>query len=166
MNETHHPTDTAVFVDQSGRRRRILMIIGVLGGVMMLAVAGILVGGAFTSTSLSVIGWPGGDQPDEAPAVIESERASRSAKPAVRPTARPSTPMASRTPTPTPVRTPTPNRTSTPAAKRTTARPTPTPTRATTPAAATPKATESERTPPGQTKQPPGNPNKTHGPKS
>ncbi|MFI6318381.1 hypothetical protein ACIBG8_12715 [Nonomuraea sp. NPDC050556] len=159
MNDTR----TAVFVDQSGRRRRILMIVGVLTGTLAVACVAILIGGAFTSTSFSVIGWPGSEQTaDPLPTGLESVRTptpSRTASP--RPSRTPgASPTASRTATPTPSRT----RTTTPAS---TAKPSPSPS----PSASgtpsdSPTTQEPGHTPPGKTKEPPGlDPDKTHGPK-
>ncbi|NUR86075.1 MAG: hypothetical protein HOY71_18495, partial [Nonomuraea sp.] len=93
MDPQHSPAHAAVFVDHTGRRRRDLTVAAVLGTVLVLAMAAILVGGAFSHTSLDVVGWPGGGP---------AERA----EPAGTPSTRSATPTRTRTPTPTPTPTP------------------------------------------------------------
>ncbi|TMR88326.1 hypothetical protein [Nonomuraea basaltis] len=165
MSGAHRPTGTAVFVDQSGRRRRVLMVAGVLLGTLMLATAAVLIGGAFSTTRLDAVDWPGdgsGDPKESVPAVVKTSP-TPSAK---------ATPTRSVAPvvqaTPTPTRTATPTRSPSPAARESTRPPaspvsrTPTPTPSTT---ASP-TTEAERTPPGLTKKTPGpGSDKTPGPK-
>ncbi|NUR82531.1 MAG: hypothetical protein HOY71_00430 [Nonomuraea sp.] len=62
---------------QTERRRRMMMVVGVLSGTLMLALSGILVGEAFTGTSLHLVGMPASGGPEaregKPPAVIESK---------------------------------------------------------------------------------------------
>lgn len=146
------------------------MIIGILGGTLVLASAAILIGGAFTSTSFSVIGWPGSDDEVEP---IPSDLDSLTGEP-VQPSGTQSVrPSMSPTPRRTPSTTPSPSRTVTPTPKAsasasasTSKSPTSSASPSETPTASDPSATDDSRTPPGQTKEPPGlDPDKTHGPK-
>lgn len=144
------------------------MIIGILGGTLVLATAAILIGGAFTSTSFSVIGWPGSnDEVEPIPSDLDSltggpeqPSGTQSVRPSTSPTPRrtPSTtPSPSRTVTPTPKASASPSAS---ASKSPSSSASPTPTTSET------SAIDDTRTPPGQTKEPPGlDPDKTHGPK-
>ncbi|MEU7858139.1 hypothetical protein [Nonomuraea sp. NPDC049141] len=65
-------------MDHTERRRRILMVAGLLAGCLMLAIAAILVGGAFTGTQLTLAGLPDHGHPGprgREPGVIESKLA-------------------------------------------------------------------------------------------
>ncbi|GGL12104.1 hypothetical protein Sme01_68600 [Sphaerisporangium melleum] len=171
VREVHPPSDTAVFVDHSGRRARFLMIIGIVAGTLLIACMAILIGGAFSGTSLTVIGWPGdGPQAPQVPHITPSRSPAESPSATPRPerSTRPTaggSPSLRRTPT---AHTPTPT-------PRRTIRPTPSvrpdPTASATPTEPpvddpTAEPTPSEPVPPGKTKQPPGlDPDKTQGPK-
>ncbi|MBT2232572.1 hypothetical protein [Nonomuraea sp. NEAU-A123] len=65
-------------MDHTERRRRILMVAGLLAGCLMLATAAILVGGAFTGTQLTLVSLPDHDRPGPRrgePGAIESKLA-------------------------------------------------------------------------------------------
>ncbi|WP_248958250.1 hypothetical protein [Sphaerisporangium perillae] len=162
MSEAHSPEDTAVFVDHSGRRARLLMIVGVLSGTLLIACMAILIGGAFTGTSLTVIGWPGdGPKFSQVPAATSSRSSSPPARsPSATPVVERPVPSATAriTPRTTPsARTPTPSRTP---------RQVPSGTATPTPSAPVDEPTTEAPPPPGKTKQPPGlDPNRTQGPK-
>ncbi|MFI6602618.1 hypothetical protein ACIBHX_40730 [Nonomuraea sp. NPDC050536] len=69
------------------RRRRIVMAVSVLLGTLMLAFAAVLVGEAFTGTSLNLIGMPGADSPSvrhSEAAAIESKSGSSPRTPPAR----------------------------------------------------------------------------------
>ncbi|MEO3807436.1 hypothetical protein ABGB17_00390 [Sphaerisporangium sp. B11E5] len=161
MSDAQSPMDTAVFVDQSGRRARVLMVVGVLSGTLLMACMAVLIAGVFTGTPLTVTGWPGGDPKPPAPAATSSSpTADRPRKPSARPVTARHTPSATVTPTPTrkPTATRTPRATPSSTASPSTSPPADEPT-GTSP---TPDGTE----PPGRTKQPPGHdPERTQGPK-
>ncbi|TYB50832.1 hypothetical protein FXF51_54875 [Nonomuraea sp. PA05] len=183
MTGAHRATETAVFVDQSGRRRRVLMIVGVLGGTLMLACAAVLIGGAFSGTRLDNSDrlGSGGSSPSAPATAPDSERSSgeptATRPPSTRPPTRAATPRARGSAPATPARTTTAGRTpasgvSPSGASRPTAPPATTPatTKApgTTPAESTTPPTDGEaaHTPPGQTKEPQGaGQDKTQGPK-
>ncbi|MEV4059545.1 hypothetical protein [Nonomuraea dietziae] len=98
MSPEHHgpaPIQKAVFVDHSGRRRRLVIVSSIASGVVALAMFAIVIGGLFSSTTLSVSGWPGND--GESPASAASPEASEPA----------ATPRASMSRRPTPTATPT-----------------------------------------------------------
>ncbi|MEU8177450.1 hypothetical protein AB0C14_31640 [Microbispora hainanensis] len=57
--EDHRPERTAVFVDQSGRRARILTAAAVGGAIVVLALTLTLVSGALAGPELPPMGWPG-----------------------------------------------------------------------------------------------------------
>ncbi|MEN3538332.1 hypothetical protein AAH991_24695 [Microbispora sp. ZYX-F-249] len=57
--EDHHPARTAVFVDQSGRRAKILTAAAVGGAIVVLALTLTLVSGALTGPELPPMGWVG-----------------------------------------------------------------------------------------------------------
>ncbi|MFF4614984.1 hypothetical protein [Nonomuraea jabiensis] len=57
MTGTERSSKPHQFADESGRRGRILMIAGALIGTLMLASAGILVGGASTARRLDAVDW-------------------------------------------------------------------------------------------------------------
>lgn len=143
------------------------MIIGILVGTLVLASAAILIGGAFTSTSFSVIGWPGNERPVQPiPDDLDLHPASPSRTGAVQPTRTAgASPTPRRTsPTPSPARTPGP--TATPTRTGPTATRSATPQPSDTPTTSGPSATDDGHTPPGHTKEPPGlDPDKTRGPK-
>ncbi|MEV6157418.1 hypothetical protein AB0L53_44480 [Nonomuraea sp. NPDC052129] len=166
MSPEHHHT-TAVFVDQSGRRRRLIMIGSIASGVLALALLAVVIGGLFSNTTLSVTGWPGDQKggmgsttsPDPSP----TPRTSRTKRPTpsvTRASARPtpsSTRPAVRSKEPVTVRTPSPS----PSVKPST-EPAPEPT---TEPTVEPVA-EPTDLPPGQNKTPPGlDPDRTKGPK-
>jgi hypothetical protein len=162
-----HRHTTAVFVDQSGRRRRLIMIGSIASSVLAIALLAVVIGGLLSNTTLSVTGWPGDHKggmgstasPDRSP----TPRASRTKRPTpsmTRISARPtpsSTRSAVRSKDPETVRTPS----SSPSVKPSTA-PEPAPT---TEPTAEPVAEPSEL-PPGQSRTPPGlDPDRTKGPK-
>ncbi|MFI7229859.1 hypothetical protein ACIBO5_42145 [Nonomuraea angiospora] len=184
--EQQHPT--AVFVNQSGRRRRLIMIGSIGASVLALALLAVVIAGMFSSTTLSVNGWPG-DRSGAADGTASPDRTpAPSPKRSERPTPSVTRPEAtrppSRRPTPEVTRQARPSATSGQTAPQQ-ARPTPRPstdpapsTRPATDPAADPTAdptadppadptggpTDSE--PPGQAKTPPGlDPNRTKGPK-
>ncbi|MER6950182.1 hypothetical protein ABT294_39815 [Nonomuraea sp. NPDC000554] len=170
------PHTTAVFVDQSGRRRRLIMVGSIMSSVLALTVLAVLIGGAFSGTKLSVNGWPG-DHPGAVGATASPDRsATARTSPSNRPTpsftrttARPtpSEPTRSAEPTwsavpphePTPRRTP--SRRPSPTVRPSTPEPSEEPT-----AEPTPEPTESSDQPRGGHRTPPGlDPNRTKGPK-
>ncbi|WP_143737355.1 hypothetical protein [Microbispora sp. GKU 823] len=57
--EDHRPERTAVFVDQSGRRAKILTATAVGGAIVVLALTLTLVSGALAGPELPPMGWPG-----------------------------------------------------------------------------------------------------------
>ncbi|WP_344578868.1 hypothetical protein [Nonomuraea roseoviolacea] len=167
MSPEQHST-TAVFVDQSGRRRRLVMVVGIVSSVLAIGVLAVVIGGAFSRTTLSVSGWPG-DQPEGVAASPHRSPTPRTSS-TRRPT--PSPVQARPTPTPTPTRTATPSRRPTPkqsATRRPTPRQEPTerpepseePTAepAPTPGETTADPTPTRRIPPGL------DPDRTKGPK-
>ncbi|MEW1843520.1 hypothetical protein AB0392_36720 [Nonomuraea angiospora] len=176
--EQQHPT--AVFVNQSGRRRRLIMIGSIAASVLALALLAVVIAGMFSSTTLSVNGWPG-DRSGAADSTASPDRTpSPSPKRSERPTPSVTRPEAtrppSRRPTPTVTRQARPSATSGQTAPQQ-ARPTPRPSTdpapstrpATDPAAdptADPTTGPADSEPPGQAKTPPGlDPNRTKGPK-
>jgi len=124
------------------RRRRILMVAGLLTGGLMLAVAAILVGGAFSRTSLTPVGLPehrrSGPTVRE-PGVIES-RLTRYRVPDTRP-------VGSASAAPTPVPTPAAKKTPAPSASSRTPRPEPSPSRTAAASSATPRPAKPATTP-------------------
>ncbi|MFG6192792.1 hypothetical protein [Nonomuraea sp. JJY05] len=175
MTGTERSSEPHQLADESGRRGRILMIVGALIGTLMLASAGILVGGASTGTRLDAVDWhrtgPGA-RDGSIPVATESRlrtaptalgptapltrtpsaRPTRSTSVARRPTPKQAHPTPRRTntrrPTPASVsRTPTPApATVTPAVRPTRPSVAPPPTAATTPGRT--------HVPPGQTRHP------------
>ncbi|WP_285579532.1 hypothetical protein [Herbidospora sp. NBRC 101105] len=89
MLPEEYPTK-AVFVDQSGRRRRLMTMVSIGSGIPLVALVVILVGGLFSDTGLSGFGWPGdsrGGPADKAtPDPAREARPSRPERPT--PTAR------------------------------------------------------------------------------
>ncbi|MEU8103876.1 hypothetical protein ACWGH8_13370 [Nonomuraea muscovyensis] len=159
----------AVFVDHSGRRRRLIMAGSIASSVLALALLAVLVGGVFSDPTLSVNGWPG-DRPG---AVGGTASPKRSPTPVATPSRRPTTTPVTRQPV---SRTPTPAKSATPSLEpRPTQSPTvrPSPGRSTAPGAeptaeptdsAEPTAEPTE--PPGRVRTPPGqDPDRTKGPK-
>ncbi|TKK84884.1 hypothetical protein FDA94_28490, partial [Herbidospora galbida] len=53
-----YPTK-AVFLDNSGRRRRLMTMVSIGSGVPLVALLAIVIGGLVSDTGLSVTGWPG-----------------------------------------------------------------------------------------------------------
>jgi cytoskeletal protein RodZ len=164
--EQHHTA--AVFVNQSGRRRKLIMIGSIASSVLVLALLAFVIGGMFSSTTLSVNGWPG-DRSDAADSTASPDRTPTPrpklseqpmpsvTRPAVTrsPSGRPSTTGPARSSA-----TPQPERT-TPQPARTSAAPSPDAT-----AEPTTDPTDAGTEPPGQDKTPPGlDPNRTKGPK-
>ncbi|MEV4016099.1 hypothetical protein AB0J35_36935 [Nonomuraea angiospora] len=181
MTGTERSSEPTQFADGSGRRGRILMITGALLGTLMLASAGILVGGASTARRLDAVDWHGtgpGARDGSIPVATESRlrttptalgpsgppTRSASAPPTRSPSARPtrSTSVAHH-PTPKQAH-PTPRRTNSTRPAPASASRTPTPELATAPAAQPtrpsaappPTAATPGRThvPPGQTRHP------------
>lgn len=146
------------------------MIAGVLLGTLMLAAAAMLVGGAFSTTRLDAVDWPGGDDGTSEATVPGATKSSGTPSATARPTrsvapAIPATPTPSRMRTPTPTPTGSGQRSVPPQSTRPSATPTSEPT-ADPSAGDTPTTDEPERTPPGQAKEPPGlGTDKTQGPK-
>ncbi|WP_188197730.1 hypothetical protein [Nonomuraea sp. SYSU D8015] len=175
MSGAHRSSTPAGPADRGGRRRRVLMTSGVLLGTLMLAMAGVLISGALTTTRMDAVEWPGDETrtpTTSAPAVMES-RPTASAKPRHTDSATPAvraTPARRRTATPTPTRSRTPaERSQDPITRQSSRPPVSTTAKAPTPAPSTtaPPTTEAEKTPPGKTRQPPGQPtDKTRGPKN
>ncbi|GAA4227565.1 hypothetical protein GCM10023075_30690 [Streptosporangium album] len=181
VSDRQNPTGTAVFVDQTGKRRQLLKITGVVVGTLVLASVVTVVGGLFTGTPLSVVGWPG-DTPARPVPVATTPRPTMSASPTpsttatVAPVQQGSTPTSRPAPQPTVSSqsrvTPLPARSEKPGllpgdtSSTTSAPPGKEPT-APDPAPEQPPEPASERTmPPGQTKIPPGHdPDKSTGPK-
>ncbi|NRQ39176.1 hypothetical protein HII36_46250 [Nonomuraea sp. NN258] len=187
MKGTHRSPGRAAFVDQSGGRRRAVMTVGVLSGTLALAMAAILIGGAFTTTTLDAVERPGGDPGSSRPAgepgtdrTTRPATPSRTARAAVTPGARPS-PAVTRTAAPTRTRDAVRPSSAAPSSTR------PAPAASSSAPAAEPsrppgqpsgepserpserpsqpgEPTDAERTPPGQTKRPDAD--KTRGPKS
>ncbi|NUW43403.1 hypothetical protein [Nonomuraea rhodomycinica] len=119
MSPEQHST-TAVFVDQSGRRRRLVMLAGIVSSVLAIGVLAVVIGGAFSRTTLSVSGWPG-NQPDGVGATASPHR---SPTPRTDPTRRPTPSPVQTRPTPAVTRSATPSRRPTPKPSET-RRPTP-----------------------------------------
>ncbi|MGW0203943.1 hypothetical protein ACWDX9_62115, partial [Nonomuraea sp. NPDC003201] len=119
MTGTERSSEPDPFADEGGRRGRILMIAGALVGTLMLASAGILVGGASTARRLDAVDWhrtgPGA-RDGSIPVATESRLRTApttlgpSASPARSPSARPAHSAAAHRPTPRAH--PTPRRTS------------------------------------------------------
>ncbi|MEU0566997.1 hypothetical protein ABZ297_16650 [Nonomuraea sp. NPDC005983] len=176
------PHTPAVFVDQSGRRRRLIMVGSIMSSVLTLTVLAVLIGGAFSGTKLSVNGWPG-DRPGAVGATASPDRsATARTSPSGRPTPTPTRTTARPTPSepaksaeptsaepttsavpphePAPRRT-TPSRRPSPTVRPSTPEPSEEPT-----AEPTPEPTENGDQPPGAHRTPPGlDPNRTKGPK-
>ncbi|MEU6781347.1 hypothetical protein ABZ912_19265 [Nonomuraea angiospora] len=173
---------TAVFVNQSGRRRRLITIGSIAASVLALALLAVVIAGMFSSTTLSVNGWPGDRSgaadgtasPDRTPTPTPSPKRSERPTPSVtRPEA---TRPPSRRPTPRASGLVRPSATSGQTSPQQ-ARPTPRPSTdpapsgdpTTDPAAdptADPISDPTDNEAPGQTRTPPGlDPNRTKGPK-
>ncbi|WP_433442745.1 hypothetical protein [Nonomuraea sp. CA-141351] len=74
MSEPERSPDSAEladFANEGGRRERALMVAGVLLGTIMLATAGILVGGNVSTKQLNAVDWPGAPI-GSIPAAVES----------------------------------------------------------------------------------------------
>ncbi|WP_030509258.1 hypothetical protein [Microbispora rosea] len=80
--EDHRPERTAVFVDQSGRRAKILTAAAVGGAITVLALTLTLVSGALAGPELPPMGWPGpqGQQPQGQQEMERSPTPSRSGR--------------------------------------------------------------------------------------
>jgi hypothetical protein len=104
VSESTAPADP-VFVDRTGRRRRVLAAAGVIGGLALILAALALVAGLTGAGAAAVPGWPAADRPNgHLPRVLSTSvtPASRSpAAPADRP-ARSTTPDAPAATTPAP----------------------------------------------------------------
>ncbi|MER6007042.1 hypothetical protein ABT120_51485 [Nonomuraea angiospora] len=167
---------TAVFVNQSGRRRRLVMIGSIAASVLALALLAVVLAGMFSSTTLSVNGWPG-DRSGAADGTASPDRTpTPSPKRSERPTPSATRPETTRPPS----RRPTPKATgqvrpsatsgqSSPQQARPTPRASTDPAPSSDPAtdpAADPTAGPTDSEPPGQTRMPPGlDPDRTKGPK-
>ncbi|MGW4500488.1 hypothetical protein ACWENR_17975 [Micromonospora sp. NPDC004336] len=104
-----------VFVDRTGRRRRLTVIAGTAMGLGLLASLGLIAAGLFMDSSVSLPGW----SDSRPPAPLEAEVDGRSGLGGPAPTsARPSPATSTSAPVPTPTRT-------VPAAGAAIARPTP-----------------------------------------
>lgn len=152
------------------------MVGSITASVLALALLGVVIAGMFSSTTLSVNGWPG-DRSGAADATASPDRTpTPSPKRSERPTPSATSPEATRPPS----RRPTPSATGEVRPAATSgqtsprqARPTPRPSTdpapssdPTTDPAADPTAEPTDNEPPGQTKTPPGlDPNRTKGPK-
>ncbi|MFC4062446.1 hypothetical protein ACFOWE_29450 [Planomonospora corallina] len=60
MNDRYPPSGAAVFVDGTGRRRRLLAVTGVVLGTLGFALVASVVSGLFAPTPLPAADWPGG----------------------------------------------------------------------------------------------------------
>ncbi|MEW1843295.1 hypothetical protein AB0392_35590 [Nonomuraea angiospora] len=172
MTGTERSSEPTRFADESGRRGRILMIAGALIGTLMLASAGILVGGASTARRPDAVDWhnTGPGAPDGSVPVAAESRlrtaptfltpsAPLTRAPSAPPTRSPSvehhpTPKQALSTRPTSRRTSPTRPTPAPASR------TPTPVPATTPAARPTRPSVAPPptavTPPGRTHVPPG----------
>lgn len=161
------PDTTAVFVDQSGRRRRLVMTGSITASLLALGLLAVVVGGVFSDPTLSVDGWPGDRpgavgtaSPDRSPRTGPSRRPTPTATQTsarARPSATTSSAPARATRTPSRRPSPTVEPSTQPSAE-------PGPT---TEPATEPTAEPGETTgPPGLTRTPPGlDPDRTKGPK-
>ncbi|MFI7709049.1 hypothetical protein [Nonomuraea sp. NPDC049480] len=124
MNKRKRAVGSAVFVDHSGRRTRILTISGILAGTLLLALTAVLLGSAFRGIRLDSVQWPadgrgGGGAPEQSEAADVTSPS-------------PSASVRSRRPSAPPERersVPASRRPSRPAAKNTPDRPAPSPSR-------------------------------------
>ncbi|MEV0235401.1 hypothetical protein [Nonomuraea sp. NPDC050786] len=175
MSPEQHSNTTAVFVNQSGRRRKLITIGSIAASVLALSLLAVVIGGMFSSTTLSVNGWPG-DRPGAADRTASPDRSpTPRQKPSERPTPSVTRPAAthspSRRPTPSATRPARPSATSgqtSPRPERTTSPPSTDPEPSSDPTATGPTAdpTDAADEPPGQGRTPPGlDPNRTKGPK-
>ncbi|MFB9631600.1 hypothetical protein [Nonomuraea helvata] len=175
MSPEQHSNTTAVFVNQSGRRRRLIMIGSIAASVLALALLAVVIGGMFSSTTLSVNGWPG-DRPGAADRTASPDRTptprQRSSEQPTPSVTRPvATRSPSRRPTPSATRPVRPSATSgqtSPRPARTTSRPSTDPESSSEPTSTGPTAdpTDAATEPPGKDRTPPGlDPNRTKGPK-
>lgn len=90
------PDAPPVFVDRSGRRRRLSVVAGTGIGVGLFASLCLILAGLFTGSSVPLPGWP---EP-KAPRPVEAGVDELGASPGLRPTADPTAaPAPSRTPT-------------------------------------------------------------------
>ncbi|MFI6732326.1 hypothetical protein ACIBI9_05270 [Nonomuraea sp. NPDC050451] len=164
MTGTERSSEPHQFADESGRRGRILMIAGALIGTLMLASAGILVGGASTGTRLDAVDWhrtgPGA-RDGSIPVATESRL--RTAPTVLGPSAHPAHSSVARRPTPKQALSarPTPRRTNSTRPTPAPASRTPTPAQVTVTPAVQPTRSSvapppTAATPPGRTHVPPG----------
>ncbi|MFI7438751.1 hypothetical protein [Nonomuraea indica] len=160
----------AVFVDHSGRRRRLIMTGSIASSVLALGLLATVIGGVFSDPTLSVDGWPG-DRPGAVGGTASPDRSpTPRTSPSRRPTASATQQPAGRTPTParsavrsqepepvrSPTRPPSPSRSTEPGP---TAEPTAGPSESAEP-------TDIATGPPGLDRTPPGqDPNRSKGPK-
>ncbi|WP_157522741.1 hypothetical protein [Herbidospora cretacea] len=120
MSQERYPPP-AVFVDQSGRRRRLITMVSIGSSIPLVALLAVVIGGLFSDTGLSVHGWPGERQ--AGPADIASPSPARKPRPerpspsrtraAIHPavsTARPASPSARPSHRPRPVKSQAPRR--------------------------------------------------------
>ncbi|MER6007564.1 hypothetical protein ABT120_54130 [Nonomuraea angiospora] len=173
MTGTERSSEPDPFADEGGRRGRILMIAGALVGTLMLASAGILVGGASTARRLDGVDWhrtgPGA-RDGSIPVATESRlrtapTALGPAPTTLGPSASPAHPSSAVHRRPTPKRAltarPTPRRTNSTRPTLASISRTPTPEPATASAAVQPTRSSAAppptaATPPGRTHVPPG----------
>jgi hypothetical protein len=142
---------TAVFVDESGRRSRVLMVTAVGSGVVVVALLLVVVAGVLGGTELPGLGWPGKSSGEPAVQATIS-----------RPTADPVTPRPGYAPPVTPSPTPQTPSSAPPPTRQTTTTDPPTGGSGRTPPAS-PAATVTDN--PGHDGTPPGLVGKTNGPK-
>ncbi|MFS8480052.1 MAG: hypothetical protein FWJ93_14045 [Micromonosporaceae bacterium] len=93
----------AVFVDRSGRRRRLLTLVGAAVGVVLVAGLGLFAAGLVGSGPVSLPGWPdpGVQAGQDRPASNTPAPSTATTTPASRRTSRTTPPPAAPTPTPT-----------------------------------------------------------------
>ncbi|MEQ4724505.1 hypothetical protein [Nonomuraea sp. B19D2] len=170
MSPEQHRT-TAVFVNQSGRRRKLIMIGSIAGSVLALALLAVVIGGMLSSTTLSVNGWPGERPGAASPDRTPTSRPRLSEQPTPSATRPVVTVSPSRRPTTSATRPVRPSATSeltSPQPERTTPRSSRDPGQSSDPTAdpTTAAPTDAGNEPPGQVKTPPGlDPDRTKGPK-
>ncbi|MEO3780744.1 hypothetical protein ABGB16_28820 [Micromonospora sp. B11E3] len=95
----NQPAGRPVFVDRTGRRRRLTVIVGTLMGLGLLASLGLILAGLFTDSTVRLPGW--GDQKGHPPIEAGLDGMGGTESPSPSPSTSAPAPGSTRTATPT-----------------------------------------------------------------